>query len=161
MNKKTLLLHRILFYASILILAASLVFFLIKWNTLPEKIGIHFAEDGQFDVTDSKLFGFYPHLIGGIFIAITAAAGFLTNKIKIGLKLTEKGEQLFKTEFRLTIDSLNVLLSLFFANWSRCVASQVPLDLTTVQILIYIMLAVIAAGSILGIIICQKYKEKK
>lgn len=161
MSKKMIAVHRTLFLISILILAASLIFYLIKWNSLPDNIGIHFAEDGQFDVFASKFYGFYPHAVGGIFIAGAAAAHFLTDRIKLGLKISKEGERVFKTEFCFTLDCLLVLLSLFFANWSLSVAFQVPLNMSIVSILIYIMLAVIAVGIVLGVITCQKHKEKK
>ena len=161
MSKKMTVLHRIIFLMSILILASSLVFFLIKWNGLPDAIGIHFASDGSFDVEAEKFFGFYPHLAGGILIAIFAAAHFLINKVKTGIGISSEGEKLFKTEFHFTLDILSVLLSLFFANWSRCVSLQVPLNVDTVRVLTAMMLAVGAAGIISGIVTYQKHKTQK
>lgn len=161
MSRKITVLHRIFFWASILILSASLVFFLIKWNSLPDEIGIHFAADGQFDVEAEKFFGFYPHLVGGILIAVFAVAYRLINRIKTGIKISEGGETLLKTEFRLTLDALSVLISLFFANWSRSVSLQIPLDVTAVRIMFALMLAVGAAGIVSGIITYHKYREHR
>ena len=161
MSKKTRVIHRALFLLSIVILAASLVFFLVKWNGLPEEIGIHFASDGQFDVEASKFWGFYPHIAGGILIAIFAVAGYLINKIKIGLDISSDGEMMFKTVFRLTLDVLSVLVSFFFANWSLSVSLQVPLNVDVAQILAVFMFCVSAAGIVLGIITYLKHREKK
>lgn len=159
--KKMKAVHRSLFAVSVLILAASLVFFLTKWNGLSDEIGIHFASDGQFDVRAEKLFGFYPHAAGGFLIAVFAVAAHLINRIKTGLRLSDKGDKLFKTGFCLTLDILSVLVSLFFANWSRCVSLQIPLDVTLVRILAALMLAVSAAGIISGLVIYRKHGERK
>lgn len=161
MSKKMLAIHRALFLMSILILTASLVFFLIKWNSLPDEIGIHFASDGQFDVEAEKFFGFYPHLAGGLLIAVFAVANHLINKMKIGLNISEEGEKMFKTEFRLTLDVLSVLVSLIFANWSLSVSLQVPLNVDIVRILATFMFCISAAGIVLGFITYQNHKEKK
>lgn len=161
MSKKTTVLHRVLFFMSILILAASLVFFLIKWNDLPDEIGIHFASDGTFDVEAEKFYGFYPHIAGGILIAIFSVAGHLMDKIKTGLKISSEGENLFKTEFRLTLDVLSVLVGLVFANWSLSVSLQIPLNAELVSMLAVLMFAVSAAGIALGIITYLKYREKE
>ena len=161
MSKKMLAIHRALFLMSILILTASLVFFLIKWNSLPDEIGMHFASDGQFDAHAEKIFGFYPHLAGGILIAVFAVAGHLINKIKIGLNISSEGEKLFKTEFHLTLDVLSVLAGLYFANWSLSVSLQIPLNVDLVVVLSTLMFAVSAAGIISGVITYQKHKERK
>lgn len=161
LSKKVRVIHRALFLLSILILAASLVFFLIKWNGLPEQIGIHFASDGQFDVEAEKFFGFYPHAAGGFLIAIFAVVDHLINKVKIGLNISSEGEMMFKTAFRLTLDVLSVLVSVFFANWSLSVSLQVPLNVDIAQILAVFMFCVSAAGIVLGIITYIKYREKK
>ena len=161
MSKKMLVIHWALFSLSILILAASLVFFLIKWNDLPDEIGIHFASDGSFDVEAEKFFGFYPHLAGGILIAVFAVAHYLINKIKIGMSISSEGEKLFKTEFHLTLDVLSVFVSFFFANWSLSVSLQVPLNVDVAMTLAFFMFAVSAAGIVLGIITYLKHREKK
>ena len=160
MSKKMIAVHRILFILSVLMLSASLVFFLIKWNELPDEIGIHFASDGQFDVEAEKFFGFYPHLVGGILIAVFQTAHHLINKIKIGLSISDEGEMLFKTVFRLTLDVLSVLVSLLFVNWSLSVSLQVPLNIDFVLILADFMFGVSAGGIVLGIITYKKHREK-
>ena len=148
MNGKIKTVHRILLTVSILILGASLVFYLIKWGDYPEEIGVHFDSDGGFDVVTSKFFGFYPHVIGGIAIAGIALACRLIGKKKTGLRISEKGEERFRTELCLTLDCIALLVSLFFAYWSVCVALQQPLDTDKGRL----ALALIAAASVVGII---------
>lgn len=141
-----------------MLLSASLVFYLTKWNSYPPEIGIHFDSDGQYDVIASKVYGFYPHVIGGICIAGTAFSNFLIQKKSTGLKITEKGEQHFKTELCLTLDCLSVLLSLFFANWSRTVSLQIPLNIEFMVNLELCIMAVSGIGIVSEVITCLKYK---
>ena len=133
---------------SILILGASLVFYLIKWGDYPEEIGVHFDSDGSFDVVASKFFGFYPHVIGGIVIAGIALACRLIGKKRTGLRISEKGEEHFRAELCLTLDCIALLVSLFFAYWSSCVVLQQPLDTDKGRL----ALGLIAAASVTGII---------
>ncbi|MBR0483204.1 MAG: hypothetical protein IJJ69_00315 [Oscillospiraceae bacterium] len=158
MNRKGVTIHHILFFLSIIILMASLVFYLTKWNSFPEEIGIHFDGNGQYDVIASRYYGFYPHIVGGILIAGLAFAVFLINRKKTGLNITETGEQHFKTELCLTLDCLSVLLSLFFANWSRCVSLQIPLNINFMGNLELVMMTAVTAGIISEVIICRKHK---
>ncbi|MBR1554904.1 MAG: DUF1648 domain-containing protein [Oscillospiraceae bacterium] len=161
MNKKIIMAHRTALILSILILAASLVFYLTKWNSFPEEIGIHFDGNGQYDVIASRFYGFYPHIVGGILIAGFAFADFLISRNNTGLNISEKGEQHFKTELCLTLDCLSVLLSLFFANWSRCVSLQIPLNIKFMGILELIMMTAAAAGITAEVLTCRKYRLQK
>ncbi|MBE6875332.1 MAG: hypothetical protein E7496_01185 [Ruminococcus sp.] len=158
MNRKCLMIHRILLFISILILMTSLVFYLIKWNSFPEEIGVHFGADGQYDVIASRFYGFYPHIVGGILIAGFAFTNFLIRRKSTGLHLSEAGEQHFKTELCLTLDCLSVLLSLFFANWSRCVSLQIPLNINFMGNLELVMMTAVTAGIISEVITCRKHK---
>lgn len=158
MNRKFLILHRILFFLSIIILTASLVFYLTKWNSFPEEIGIHFAGNGQYDVIASRFYGFYPHIVGGILIAGFAFADFLIRRKNTGMNISETGEQHFKTELCLTLDCLSVLLSLFFANWSRCVSLQIPLNIKFMRNLGLVMMTAVTAGMISEVITCRKHR---
>ena len=161
MDKKIIIIHKICFTASIFILSASLLYYLFKWNSFPEEIGVHFGPDGEYDVIASKVYGFYPHVVGGIFIAGLAFANTLVHKKTVGLRISEKGEKLFKTELSLTLDSLSFLVSIFFANWSRTVSLQTALNLDFVRSLIWLMLACAGIGMTAQIITCQKFKLKK
>jgi len=161
MNRKIIVLHRIFLLVSILILTASLVFYLIKWNSFPNEIGVHFDGDGQYDVVSSKFYGFYPHVVGGIFTAGIAFVDYLVSRKKTGLKISSKGESVFKTELILVLDVLSVLFSVFFANWSLSVSLQIPLDVYFMGNLELLMFAVIAVGIILQIVTCRKYGEQQ
>ena len=120
--------HLFLLLASIAILLASLIFFLTKWRSLPAEIGMHFGPDGNFDVIASKWYGFYPHIVDGLALGGIAFSGWLIGRRPMGMKITEKGEMLCKTELTAVLDVLAVLISLYFGNWSRSVAVQTPLN---------------------------------
>ena len=124
MNKTVILLHRTLMILCILILGGSLVYYLTKWGSLPDEPGIHFDSDGKFDVYASKIYGFYPHLIGGIALVIAAVAGHLIAKKNTGLNVSEKGENIIKAEILLTVDIITVFVDLMFLYWSLCVSRQ-------------------------------------
>lgn len=110
------------------IAAASLIWFLAALFWLKSPIGVHFDSDGNFDVIDSKLYGFYPHIINALCIGLTALADFLTDKVKIGMKVTEKGEHLLRTAMHLSIGWGRLLVVVFFAYWNALVIVQKPLS---------------------------------
>lgn len=60
------------------LLAVSLVFFLLRWSSLPEEAGVHFDPYGAFDVYASRFYGFYPHIVGAIGIAVLGVASILS-----------------------------------------------------------------------------------
>ena len=128
MNRTIRLIHKAFILASAAVLFASLVFYLIKWNSLPEKAGVHFGPDCQFDVYGSKFYGFYPHLVGAAFTAGSALAVRLAGRLKTGLRIDESGERLIKNELCITLDVIMFLQAAFFTHWSLCVSLQQPLN---------------------------------
>ena len=98
MNSRVKMVCRGIIGAGVLMLLASLVYYLTRWNDLPDDPGIHFDGNGNFDVYASKFYGFYPHVVGGLISAVLAAAVHLAGKVNAGLKITEKGDRLFRAE---------------------------------------------------------------
>ena len=128
MNKAVQWIHRIWFWADVLLILASLVYYLIRWGSLPEEVGMHFSADGNFDVVASKFYGFYPHIISGLIIGGIAVADHLILTKQTGMRIDEAGERLFKTELLLTLDVFLTQWCVFFAQWSWAVSMQVPMD---------------------------------
>ncbi|MBQ3919552.1 MAG: hypothetical protein II695_07750 [Oscillospiraceae bacterium] len=120
------IIHRVLIGAALLLMTGSLVFFLIRWGALPESPGVHFGPDGGFDVFDSKLYGFYPHIIGYLGIVPAVLTGVMIKKLRTGLHISEKGERLFRAEISITLDLIALIWSCYFAYWSYCVSVQQP-----------------------------------
>ncbi len=128
MSKKVQIFHRIFIITSIAFLLLSLVFYLIRWNSLPDEPGVHFGSDCQFDVYGSKFYGFYPHLVGAVFTAGFWFAGGFVGKKNTGLHVDETGERRIKNELCVTLDIIMLLQALFFSYWSLCVSLQQPLN---------------------------------
>ena len=160
LNKTFTIIHRILFSLNILILFGSLIFYLTKWNSLPEEIGMHFSSDGQFDVVASKFYGFYPHIVSGIMLTIVTVANHFILKVKTGLKLTEQGEKIFRTEMCMALDFFGMFWCTFFAVWSYSVSLQIPLDIDLQMNFAKIFLAVIFVINLCGTVLRRKHKIK-
>ncbi|MBR1591456.1 MAG: hypothetical protein IJ666_00375 [Ruminococcus sp.] len=158
MNKIFKIIHCILFSLSILILASSLILYLTKSNSLSAEIGMHFDGNGEFDVVASKLYGFYPHIVSGIFIIITAFADYFVTRKKTGLKLTEQGEKIFRTEMIISLDFFALFWSVFFGIWSYSVSLQIPLNIDLLVIIWKIFLAVIFVTNLCGTVMRRKHK---
>lgn len=108
--------------------AASLVWFLAALFWLRSPIGVHFDPEGNFDVIDSKFYGFYPHVINLLCIGLAALADFLTEKVRIGLRVTERGESLLRTVMHISIGWGRLLFVVFFGYWNALVIFQKPLS---------------------------------
>ena len=160
MNKKVITVHRILFFADVLLLFSTLVYYLIKWGSLPDDIGIHFAGDGSFDVVASKVLGFYPHLIGGLIIGGIALADRFIIKKGTGLRLSEKGEHLLKAEVLLTLDVFLFLWCIYFSMWSWSVSTQTPLDKELLGEILNAVSYVLIFSIIAQIVTYIKFREK-
>ncbi len=77
--------HIIILIASLIPLAIGLVWFIVKYDSLPNPMGIHFGFDEKthesiFDVIDNKIFGIYPFVAGFGLIGLLSLCGFLAQK---------------------------------------------------------------------------------
>jgi hypothetical protein len=161
MNQKIILIHRILFSVCVIPLATSLIFYLIKWNQLPDEIGMHFDFEGNFDVVSSKIYGFYPHVIGGLILAGMAGANHLIETKNTGLKITEKGEKLFKAVLILTLDCFTFMWSSYFSFWAYSVSTQSPLNTRLYGRIESVIMVLLLIGIGIQNYICIKYKTEK
>ncbi|MBR5090050.1 MAG: hypothetical protein IK093_11550 [Ruminiclostridium sp.] len=111
------------------LLGAFLVFFLLSYGGLPERIGVHFSPmDGDFDVIADKLFGFYPFVAGFGLLALFSLLSLAAKKVKNpGLKVTEKGERVFRCAAVLLLDLMKLTWAVFFSYWTYCVVYQTPM----------------------------------
>ena len=126
----------------------------LKWSSLPEMIGVHFAADGTFDVTAEKYYAFYPYVITLVTLLLSWAGAFAVTKVKTGMKLNDRGDSIFRGTITLLIDTLSLVIVLFFGGeWVDCVLRQRPLNTAVPAIALYIMLAAFAAFFIAAIVI--------
>lgn len=140
MGRITKAIHIVLTAAGWGIFLGSLIWLAVVWNSLPDELGVHFAENGEFDVFDSKIFICYPYLIALAAIVLCEAAALISKKINTGMKISEKGEINFRTALVMLLDISKLVFSFFFAGiWADCVIRQDPLDPNIVNFLMLVL----------------------
>ena len=78
--------HIIILIACLIPLAIGLVWFIIRYDSLPNPMGIHFGFDEKthesiFDVIDNKIFGIYPFVAGFGIIGLLSLCGFFVRRV--------------------------------------------------------------------------------
>ncbi len=108
------------------LLGGSLVYFLLSYGELPERIGVHFsAVNGELDVISDKIYGFYPFVMGFGLMLIFSLLTLVVRKVKkLGLKVSEKGDMLFRCAAALLLDLMKLTWSMFFSYWTYCIVQQ-------------------------------------
>ncbi|MBR1862775.1 MAG: hypothetical protein IJ806_01635 [Ruminococcus sp.] len=125
MSKHVMIINRIMAALCFSALGVSLVFFIIKWGSLPAEPGIHFdLKTGEFDVYAAKVLGFYPHVIGALLLGAIVLVQRAAAKKSLGLRVNEEGDKIIRTELCLTLDLIMVYITLFCLNWSFAVSLQ-------------------------------------
>ncbi len=164
MNKKARVIHRILFCIGWLMLVWQLVFFLAHWSSLPDEAGIHFAPDGSFDVYASGVYGFYPHIISLIILSVDTAAAFVVGreKLKLGLKVSERGKEIIISSIVITLDIVANATTLILCFWTYAVSTQ---DDSFIMhepptIVLRFLLLVVLAAVFFQCIANARYKER-
>ena len=142
------------------IAAASLVWFLLALLRLQSPIGVHFDSEGNFDVFDSKFYGFYPHGISLLCIGLSVLADFLTDRVKTGLRVTERGEALLRTVMHCSIGWGRLLIVLFFSYWNALVILQKPLSAKVPQTILCLLMLGFYATIIAFVIIRYRIAGK-
>ena len=142
------------------ILGVALVCFLFAYGGLPERIGVHFGHDGDFDVIAEKIFGFYPFAAGFGLMLLFTLGGHFAGKLKTGLKLAEGGDRAFRAVIKGYACILCWVWSVFFTRWTYSVITQTPNNIIFLTIISWIFLlsvpALVAAIDIVRI----KYRIK-
>ncbi|MDE5883460.1 MAG: hypothetical protein K2H29_00025 [Oscillospiraceae bacterium] len=111
------------------IFMVSLMRIALVWNALSDKIGVHFASNGEFDVMDSKNYIAYPCLISIVALVLCEISILLSKKIKTGMKISEKGDIKIRTALEMFLDIFKLAFSFFFSGiWIDCVIRQHPLN---------------------------------
>lgn len=122
------------------IFIASLIRFAVVWDSLPDRIGVHFADNGEFDVIGDKTGAVYPYIVSIIALVFCEISALLSKKIKMGLKISEKGDIKIRTALKMLLDILKLGLSFFFSGvWADCVIRQHPLNINIPMAIMLIM----------------------
>ena len=163
MDRKGKAVHRVLLALCGLGLVWEFVFFLLHWSSLPEQPGIHFSPDGGFDVYAEKFYGFYPHLITAVTAVITFAATEIIRreKLKLGLRISEKGKQLFLSSLVITLDIAALMITTTMCLWVYAVSTQEPSVMDKPStVIITAGIHVLLGGVIFQLAVNCKYKER-
>ncbi|MBR6223179.1 MAG: DUF1648 domain-containing protein [Lachnospiraceae bacterium] len=129
MNKTIKIIHRVIQTLAIGVPIILLICFLVRYNSLPETIGVHFDGEGNFDVWDERWYGFYPYLVIAITQAIIVLIEFFLKRARSGLSgfdMSEKTVELFRGITLIWIDFIGWGISLFFSMFARSVIWQIP-----------------------------------
>ena len=137
MNRVYKVIHRTVTVSSWGMLLVSLVYLFIRWNSLPEPLGVHFSATGEFDLYDDKINAFYPYLVGFGVLIFCELIAWAAGKVKSGLKVNEQGEENLRMAAVLWIDLVKGGITLFFTHWSFCVIHQKPMNTDLVVGIIY------------------------
>ncbi len=140
MSRITKTIHIALIVISWGIFILSLIRIAVVWNSLPDTIGVHFASNGEFDMIDSKNYAVYPYLISLAALVFCEISALLSKKIKMGMKISEKGDIKIRTALKMLLDILKLGLSFFFSGvWADCVIRQHPLNINIPMAIMLIM----------------------
>ena len=163
--------HLIILALCIIPLAIGLVWFISKYSSLPDPMGIHFGFDEKthesiFDVVDNKIFGIYPFVAGFGLIGLLSLCGFFVRRVKPSKKVTEKGHSVMQQFVLFVVDANNIIISIYFTVWTYCIIKQYPkpmkqwgqpLAIIWAPLLLLLPIGVIA----LRIVFSKKRAEKK
>lgn len=148
--------------AAFLLLGVFLVYFLLSYGELPERIGVHFSPfDGRFDVYAEKLFGFYPFVAGFGLMLIFSLFTLPVKKIKkLGLNVDEKGETVLRCAAVLLLDLMKLMWAVFFSVWTHCVVHQISMgDGTFLDVFRVSFILILIATPILFSRIRERHSE--
>ena len=123
--------HIIILIACLIPLAIGLVWFIIRYDSLPNPMGIHFGFDEKthesiFDVIDNKIFGIYPFVAGFWIIGLLNLCGLFVRRVKPSKKVTEKGDVIMRQFVLCIIDAFSIIISIYFTVWTYCIVTQRP-----------------------------------
>lgn len=149
MHEKTIKrLHTTVNILSFGMLGAYLVYMLMVYKDFPEKIGIHYGDDNEFDVYASRAYAFFPFIAGfGLVIAFTLG-GFAINKAKrISKKLGVEDDIFVRRTVLTAFDAMKLFWAVFYTIWAHCVIHQTRMFTFGIPIRVFQVLPVIPIGA--------------
>ena len=123
--------HLIILVLCLIPLLIGLVWFIIRYESLPDPMGIHFGfnektHESIFDVVDNKIFGIYPFVAGFGLIGLLSLCGFFVRRVKPSPKVTEIGHSVMQQFVLFIVDANNIIISIYFTVWTYCIIKQEP-----------------------------------
>ncbi len=121
-------------FSSLSCLTMLFLFIVILFNfkSLPQEIGIHFAGDGQYDVTGAKLHLLSYILIGIVTIIIFELFQQLVKSLKIKDNISEDGKRLMRLVAISFVGLIELDVSIFILIMGYHIATQSLLTISLV-----------------------------
>ena len=160
---KKLSINKVITVISWVVFLISLFRILFSYQSLPNKLGVHFASSGTFDVISNKndfLMVSYPYVMTFIILVISEVIVFSLNKIKPGFKITKTGETKVKELIKLLVNITKIFFVIYLSIiWSECMIRQVNMNSTFMGIFTIIYLIIVIINFILIFRNIRKYKK--
>lgn len=141
----------------------SIIRILLSYKSLPNELGVHFASDGTFDVVSNKSDYFmigYPYIMTFAILIISEIIILCLDKIKVGFKITKKGELRLKELIKMLVNITKLCYTVYLSFiWSECMISQVNINSTFMSIFVIIYLIIVVINFILIIKNIRKYRK--
>ncbi len=145
--------HIILSAAAWLTIAASVIYLIIIWKTIPDEIIVRFGEGGVYDVSGSKMNILYPCGFGAGVVLLLQLSDFVSLHIRSGMNISEPGEQQFRMALMIFIDVVKICMALYFAFWAYCTMIQIPVKLIVPLTAVGLIAAALIAFLVAAVVI--------
>ncbi len=148
---------------ALVLLTAFFVWTCLSLSDLPQKFGMHFGVDGNFDIySENKVMAFYPFFAGyGLFL-IFSLLSFAACKIKkVGGKHNESEAEEIRLEIRLLCDMLKLCWSVFWAFWAFYVIQQSQWHFIINRNITIVLPIAIPLFTVMAVDAVRKWKMKK
>ena len=148
---------------ALVLLTAFFVWTCLSLSDLPQKFGMHFGVDGNFDIySENKVMAFYPFFAGyGLFL-IFSLLSFAACKIKkVGGKHNESEAEEIRVEIRLLCDMLKLCWSVFWAFWAFHVIQQSQWHFIINRNITIVLPIAIPLFTVMAVDTVRKWKMKK
>lgn len=162
MSKPIKVFCKLLTAAAYFVLVACVIYVIASWSNISDTVGMHFAADGSFDLYRSKNVAFYhPFTADALLLILLEIFGFLTKRLKPGIKINERGAAIIKTAILIYLNVIKLSVSAFFAHWIDCVVRQKWLNTSFAVAIIFIFAAGFIAVLIIGVAVRIKHSTKE
>ena len=148
---------------ALVLLTAFFVWTCLSLSDLPQKFGMHFGVDGNFDIySENRVMAFYPFFAGyGLFL-IFSLLSFAACKIKkVGGKHNESEAEEIRLEIRLLCDMLKLCWSVFWAFWAFHVIQQSQWHFIINRNITIVLPIAIPLFTVMAVNTVRKWKMKK
>jgi len=148
---------------ALVLLTTFLAWTLCTLSNLPDKFGMHFGMDGNFDIySENKIMAFYPFFAGyGLFL-IFSLLSFASCKIKkVGRKHKESETEEIRVEIRLLCDMLKLCWAVFWSVWAFHVIHQSRWHFIINRNITIVLPIAIPLFSVMAVDTVRKHKMKR